>query len=688
MEDLGVANLQSLLSDFNFSSGEGSPGLGGPTLSIQKEPVGEKKETPFLCLNMIVKNESKIILRLLTSVLPIIDSVCICDTGSTDNTIELIYGFLKEHGLPGIVVKEPFVNFGYNRTFALKAAEPWGVYALLLDADMKLVVKPEFNKQALTADGYNVQQKNGGLDYYNIRIVRLDKGVRCVSPTHEYYDFPPGCRTEQLKTLLIDDIGDGGAKADKFERDIRLLKQGLVEEPRNERYHFYIANSYRDAGHTNEAIDYYKKRIELGGWKEEVFYAAFECGNMYARLGDTASAVHWWLFAYQRHPGRAESLYECVKHFRIKGDQQIAQLFLDKAIRIPYPKHDVLFIKSAVYDYLMDYEQSILAFYTHTPYNHRALFRLLEHEDIRHNVLENYKFYAQALAKLPGAKKWSFNGTVEKSVGGRDDTFTSSSPCLFVDERGGYAINLRYVNYKIRGDGGYDFRHGDGKITTLQLFHRLNKDFGIESSQWISEVAHPERRYQGVEDCKVMVDNGVLRFLGTVENDQGKITMGAGVYDPSGSRLTPIAVQSPFGRDCEKNWCYADASRIVYEWSPLRVGTLEGSLLKLDSPNTEVPAWFKHVRGSTNGCVVGDEIWFLCHIVHYVSPRHYYHLIVVLDRTTLAYKRNSTLFKFEGDCIEYALGLVVEPERILLSYSQMDRTSAILEVPRTAISFS
>ena len=43
-----------------------------------------------LCLNMIVKNESRIITRLMESVLPIIDTYLICDTGSTDNTIDVI----------------------------------------------------------------------------------------------------------------------------------------------------------------------------------------------------------------------------------------------------------------------------------------------------------------------------------------------------------------------------------------------------------------------------------------------------------------------------------------------------------------------------------------------------------------------------------------------------------------------
>ena len=51
------------------------------------ELVLNKNNKPTLCLNMIVKNESKIITRLFDSVLQIIDSYCICDTGSNDNTI-------------------------------------------------------------------------------------------------------------------------------------------------------------------------------------------------------------------------------------------------------------------------------------------------------------------------------------------------------------------------------------------------------------------------------------------------------------------------------------------------------------------------------------------------------------------------------------------------------------------------
>ena len=78
---------------------------------------------PKLCLNMIVKNESKIITRLFDSIVDLIDCYCICDTGSTDNTIDLINTYFFEHNIPGSVISEPFKNFEYNRTFALEACK-------------------------------------------------------------------------------------------------------------------------------------------------------------------------------------------------------------------------------------------------------------------------------------------------------------------------------------------------------------------------------------------------------------------------------------------------------------------------------------------------------------------------------------------------------------------------------------
>ena len=98
------------------------------------------KDSPTLCLNMIVKNESKIIIRLLNSVVSLIDCYCICDTGSTDNTKELISSYFENKNIPGKIVEEPFKNFCHNRNFALTSCLGMSDYILLMDADMVLEI--------------------------------------------------------------------------------------------------------------------------------------------------------------------------------------------------------------------------------------------------------------------------------------------------------------------------------------------------------------------------------------------------------------------------------------------------------------------------------------------------------------------------------------------------------------------
>lgn len=667
----------------------------GPTLTISEEAADpaitekQKQKRGKLCLNMIIKNESRIITRLLDSVRTLIDCFCISDTGSTDDTIEIVRKWGVDNGVPGEIYTEPFKNFGYNRTHALERAASWGEYALLLDADMKLVLTPEFKKADLTENGYSLIQKNGSLDYYNTRIVKTGIGVKCVGPTHEYYDFSGGGGGHKLSSLWIDDIGDGGCKSDKFERDIRLLTAAIETEPKNGRYHFYLAQSYNHIGQKDKAYEYYKKRVELGGWIEEVFYSAMEAGNMARELGKGEEAVFWWLEAYNRHPKRSESLYELAKYYREKGKNHSSKIFTDLGKLIPYPKDDVLFIKKACYDYLFDYEASINSYYTKERVNHFGYLNLLSKGYNRENVLSNYKFYAKKVKDLEGAVTVDFCGKAVKRIMGRDDDFVSSSPCIIPCAQG-YLLNVRYVNYTIRPDGSYAFKHTDGKITTLNLLHWLNRDFGVLKKKWIDSVQNEALRYQGVEDVKLFAHLDSVLFCGTVENPaNGNVAMGHGELDLRSDRLTSTAWASPLGRRCEKNWCYyhtpAGELRLVYEWSPFTVAEPRADGINILTRNSDVPAIFKDLRGSSNGFTVGDEIWFLTHLVQYCVPRHYYHMIVVMDAKTLAFKRHSILFKFSGDCIEYSLGFIVETERVIFTYSTMDRTSTLLTVPRSVV---
>jgi hypothetical protein len=85
---------------------------------------------------------------------------------------------------------------------------------------------------------------------------------------------------------------------------------------------------------------------------------------------------------------------------------------------------------------------------------------------------------------------------------------------------------------------------------------------------------------------------------------------------------------------------------------------------------------FRYVRGSTNGFEYKNEIFFIVHLVSYEQPRDYYHMLITFDNDMML-KRYSPIFKFEGENIEYCLGLIVEDDRVICSYSTWDCSSKI-----------
>ena len=97
-----------------------------------------------ICLNMIVKNETKNIKRLFKSLYDVIDYYVIHDTGSTDGTQQLIKEVMDSYGISGEIIEEEWVNFGVNRQKALESvlnSKYKSDYLLWIDADEELVYK-------------------------------------------------------------------------------------------------------------------------------------------------------------------------------------------------------------------------------------------------------------------------------------------------------------------------------------------------------------------------------------------------------------------------------------------------------------------------------------------------------------------------------------------------------------------
>ena len=354
---------------------------------------------------MIVKNESKNLLRLFESVISIIDCYCICDTGSTDNTKEVIENYFNERNIPGKIVEKEFVDFGTNRTYALHSAKGMADYALLLDADMVLSIGPEFDKSKLSEnDVYSILQGSDSFNYYNVRLISLKLDVDCVCPTHEYYSIktnPHKHANRDKSFLFIRDIGDGGCKTNKFERDIKLLSTALITDPSNTRYHFYLANSYFDTQQYENAIKHYKQHITLNSWDQERYYSYYKLGKCYKALNDEVNMTYYWTKGYSYRPTRAETLYELINYYRNKGEYKLCEMYYNIAKNIPYPKNDTLFIHKDVYDYKLDEEYTIFSYYTGNRNIDEQMTRMIK--DGRANLgllLSNSKFYPENKLKL------------------------------------------------------------------------------------------------------------------------------------------------------------------------------------------------------------------------------------------------------------------------------------------------
>jgi glycosyltransferase involved in cell wall biosynthesis len=226
-----------------------------------------------LGLAMIVKDEATIIARCLNAVRPLISSWTICDTGSDDETPELIEDLLG--GVDGTLHHRPWRSFGENRSELMVLARGTANYLLILNADDEVLASPDFALEPRQLV-YMVPIIDGGPTYSDQRIVHGDFPWRYEGVTHEYLtsDLVQAPLGPTIENLVIRHHCDGSRRPRKFQEDEVLLREWVDEHPDDARAVFYLANTLRDLGRHEEAIPLYWRRAQMGGWAAEAEIAA------------------------------------------------------------------------------------------------------------------------------------------------------------------------------------------------------------------------------------------------------------------------------------------------------------------------------------------------------------------------------------------------------------------------------
>jgi glycosyltransferase involved in cell wall biosynthesis len=375
-------------------------------------PATTNKKTKTVTLCMIVKNEARVIERCLASVLPIIDHWVIVDTGSTDGTQEKILKFFENVGIPGELYERPWKNFGHNRSEALQLAKDKADYSYMIDADEVLVFEPGFDpdkfKETLNADLYNIFALYGGTRYHRPQMTSNKKNFYYRGVLHEYVDCHDPIETRDFaRGFMNTPIQDGNRSSmeKKYERDAEVFEEALKGEvdPKDfNRYHFYLAQSYRDSQQWEKALAAYMKRAELGGWNEEVFYSLYQAGRIMEVLNKNIDDIIKVYFnAYQAAPYRAESLWAAARLCRMNIRFDQAYTFAKQGLKCRCPE-GALFIGAPIYEWMLLDEFAIAAYWTgHFKESRMASIQLLNSNkfppDQKERIEMNLKFATEEL---------------------------------------------------------------------------------------------------------------------------------------------------------------------------------------------------------------------------------------------------------------------------------------------------
>jgi tetratricopeptide (TPR) repeat protein len=368
---------------------------------------------------MIVKNESHIIHECLNSIYKYVDYWIISDTGSTDGTQDIIQNFFKEKGIPGELHQDEWKNFGHNRTLALRHADGKADYVWMIDADDKVEGNFVFPEK-MEADGYVLRIGKPDFSWWRTQIFKTDSKWEYRGVLHEY----PACSIKE-QPVLTKLEGDyrvdartlgarnvGISTIEKYTRDAETLEKALLDEPGNTRYQFYLAQSYFDSQQYEKAIDAYRKRAEMGGWAEEVYYSLYRIGIARALLDRPWPEIMSSLLdAYNYRPQRVEALVHISQVLRQKYNQPAAAfVFARHAAETPFPKEEILFVPDIVYKFHALDEVAATAFYAGRPeIGYLAAKKLLEEgrvpPDQVQRVENNFQQYRHIMDQIGEQRK-------------------------------------------------------------------------------------------------------------------------------------------------------------------------------------------------------------------------------------------------------------------------------------------
>jgi len=269
----------------------------------------------------------------------------------------------------------------------------------------------------------------------------------------------------------------------------------------------------------------------------------------------------------------------------------------------------------------------------------------------------------------------------------------STTTCAGGIEEGKHYLNTRFVNYHVMENGYYWWPEEEGRtIRNKNICSELSltDNYNIVSISYreMKETEIPSYKMEGcsegIEDIRLFYGNGTdkddIRFIGSTfsHSPNQKIQMITGKYDILLGELKDTFIVDAPNADswCEKNWIpisFGNDLYFIYKWCPLEIGKIvsnDSSVSSSSSTSKKLEIQIRHetnhfvfrnIRGSS--CFISEKIEGIegfVGVVHYSEDRcptrHYFHRLVLLDKTDLKPLKYTDAFYFCNLSVEFCIG--------------------------------
>lgn len=331
-------------------------------------------------LLIMVKNGGDSFRSVLEQNLPFIDCWSILDTGSTDDTVEIIRKTMDKKD--GNLYQEPFLNFRDSRNRLIDLSKTDGrdcVFNIFLDdtfiiqdgTDMKIRNFLHMFRTDNQADSFSLYISEADMHYSTNRVLRSEKNLKYIYRVHEIiepnqnmlipqkYGYIKGVTTEYMQTRT----------ETRKRTDLQMLLEDYQEKP-DGRLAYYIAETYLNLEDWKNAVIWYKTRLTFVAkiFEEETYDALYKTAVLsQGNLGAEWSEIIELYFAcYEQCQKRPEALYMIGTHYKNKGFVNVAKLFLEKAWDVSFPEKYGLNMNLKMDLYNIHLPKELLEIYMHS----------------------------------------------------------------------------------------------------------------------------------------------------------------------------------------------------------------------------------------------------------------------------------------------------------------------------------